>query len=667
MGFLHGRKPGLLAQFALMSLLPIVALGFVLARDLRRDARRDALREARRVTQTAGNLALGQILEPSDVRNGIDPRKIAPLDRALHRDLSGVQVVRIKVWSPKGEVVYSDDKGLIGHRFPLSEELSEALEGHVASEVSDLQLGRAAPGPPLRQAAGGLRAAAPGRRGAAQQGAFELYTPYAPVAARASAEGRHVGLLLLGGLGALWLCLFRIAAGASRRLRRQAAENERLALHDPVTDLPNRTLFRDRVRQALLAAERDRGVAAVLLMDIDRFKDVNDTLGHPNGDRLLRDIGVRLGAALRASDTIARLGGDEFAVLLPRIGGAAGAVEVSEKLLAALEAPFTIRDLSIHVEASLGIALFPEHGTDTDALIQHADIAMYAAKRSRTRLELYSPETGDDDPRQLVLLGELRRALESDELVLHYQPKIDLRTGGVAGVEALVRWCHPTRGMLAPADFVPLAERTGLVRRLSARVLHLALADARVWRDQGLDLEIAVNLSVANLIDPRLLDDVAGALAESPGPPGPPEAGDHRERVHGRPDPRARGAAPPLRHGRAPLDRRLRHRPLLARLPPAPSGGRAEDRSVLRDRHGRGQGQGRHRALHHRAGQQPRAAGGRRGRGDGRGPGPSGRAGLSSRPGLPLRAPDAVRAGAGVGSRARPAVRAGRLIRTPAG
>ena len=356
-------------------------------------------------------------------------------------------------------------------------------------------------------------------RGGRIDGAFELYTPYAPVAARAAAQGRHAALLLLGGLAALWLCLFPIAAGASRRLRRQAAENKRLSLHDPVTDLPNRTLFRDRLRQALLAAQRDRGVAAVLLMDIDRFKDVNDTLGHPNGDRLLRDIGVRLGAPLRASDTIARLGGDEFAVLLPRVAGPAGAVEVAEKLLSALEAPFTIRDLSIHVEASMGIALFPEHGADPDALVQHADIAMYAAKRARTRVELYSPDTGDDDPRQLVLLGELRRALEGEELVLHYQPKIELCTGDVVGVEALVRWRHPTRGLLAPAEFVPLAERTGLVRRLSARVLNMALADAQEWRRQGVDLEIAVNLSVANLIDPRLLDDVARALADSQLPP----------------------------------------------------------------------------------------------------------------------------------------------------
>ena len=255
-------------------------------------------------------------------------------------------------------------------------------------------------------------------------------------------------------------------------------------------------------------------------MDIDRFKDVNDTLGHPNGDRLLRDIGVRLGAPLRASDTIARLGGDEFAVLLPRVAGPAGAVEVAEKLLSALEAPFTIRDLSIHVEASMGIALFPEHGADPDALVQHADIAMYAAKRARTRRRaLLARHRRRRSPPAGARWASCAARWRARSSCCTTSPRSSSAPATWSGVEALVRWRHPTRGLLPPAEFVPLAERTGLVRRLSARVLNMALADAQEWRRQGVDLEIAVNLSVANLIDPRLLDDVARALADSQLPP----------------------------------------------------------------------------------------------------------------------------------------------------
>ena len=274
-------------------------------------------------------------------------------------------------------------------------------------------------------------------RNARPTGAFEVYVPYRPVAARIEAETRHTFVLLLGGLGLLWATLFGIVAGASRRLRQQAAENRHQALHDALTGLPNRTLFRDRTAQALLAARREGTAVAVLLMDLDRFKDVNDSLGHHTGDLLLDEVGERL----RASDTIARLGGDEFDVLLPSLRDPAAAAAVAREL----------RE-----------ALYPDHGGDPDALIQHADVAMYEAKRARLGVAVYDSASDQSSPARLALLADLRRAIDGDELVLHYQPKVDL-AGGIDGAEAL-RWAHPERGLIPPAEFIPLAEHTGLIR-----------------------------------------------------------------------------------------------------------------------------------------------------------------------------------------------------------
>jgi diguanylate cyclase (GGDEF)-like protein len=314
------------------------------------------------------------------------------------------------------------------------------------------------------------------------------------------------------GLGLLAM-FWAIVVGYQRRTERQAAENQHQALHDSLTGLPNRTLLRDRTGQAIRQADRELVPAALLLIDLDRFKEINDTLGHHYGDQLLIQVGERLQAGLREVDTVARLGGDEFAVLLPKIATAEGAIVVAKKLQAALEEPFTIDDLTLDVEASIGLALYPDHGNDPDELLQRADIAMYAAKDTHAELVLFDTKLNQHSPRRLTLLGQLRRAIENQELVLHYQPIIDTQTSKVLGVEALVRWQHPEHGLLPPGEFIPLAERTGLITPLTHYVLKAALQQCRHWCQAGHELAVAVNVSARRLLDLSFPDEVAGLLA----------------------------------------------------------------------------------------------------------------------------------------------------------
>ncbi len=314
--------------------------------------------------------------------------------------------------------------------------------------------------------------------------------------------------------------LKRLVPAVDRELRESKVRQERkraeetirhLAYYDPLTDFPNRTLLHDRLQQAIVNAQRDHRQIALLLMDLDRFKEINDTLGHRRGDILLKNVGLRIQGVLRASDTIARLGGDEFAVLLP-------SVDLKEPILAArkitkiLEFPFDIEGLPIDVEASIGIVLYPDHGSDADSLIQRADVAMYAAKQSGSGYTVYTADQDQHSPRRLTLMAELRRAIEEGQLLLHYQPKIDLTTGGVNGVEVLGRWIHQELGVIPPDQFIPLAERTGLIKPLTGWVLDQALRQCRVWSQAGIEISVAVNLSVRNLLNPQLPDQVAELL-----------------------------------------------------------------------------------------------------------------------------------------------------------
>jgi diguanylate cyclase (GGDEF)-like protein/PAS domain S-box-containing protein len=282
-------------------------------------------------------------------------------------------------------------------------------------------------------------------------------------------------------------------------------------LHDALSGLPNRTLLHERLEQSILNSRRTGSPFALLLMDLDRFKEINDTFGHHYGDLLLQLLGQRLQGDIRESDTVARLGGDEFAVLLQGTD-ARGAEVAAGKILKILEKPFDFDDHSFDVGASIGASLYPDHGDNATLLLQRADVAMYVAKRYDSDFALYRPEQDPYRPDRISLAGQLRRAIERGELVLHYQPKVNMRTGDTRQVEALVRWQHPEHGLMSPDQFIPLAEHTGLIKPLTYWVLSEALRQCHLWSVAGLDVGVCVNLSARNLHDHELEGSISGLL-----------------------------------------------------------------------------------------------------------------------------------------------------------
>jgi diguanylate cyclase (GGDEF)-like protein len=302
-----------------------------------------------------------------------------------------------------------------------------------------------------------------------------------------------------------------VRAGLTFKEIRSLTDSRRQARTDELTGLPNRRYFYEQVAEEIKAAEEVAGVFCVVVIDLDRFKVVNETLGHRVGDSLLRHIGPRLKDLLRPADTLARVGGDEFAIVLQG-SGAPDAVRLTERLQAAFDRPWAARGLLLHTEGSMGIARFPDDGHDPDTLFQRAEVAMSQAKRNRTGCELYAPEQDVHTRESVELLGELRRALAEEELVLYFQPKVAIPTGEVTGVEALLRWQHPTRGILGPLEFLPAAEQTALMRPITLYVIERALRQCAGWRWAGHPLTVAVNLSASNLLDVTLPDEVVRLL-----------------------------------------------------------------------------------------------------------------------------------------------------------
>jgi diguanylate cyclase (GGDEF)-like protein len=291
---------------------------------------------------------------------------------------------------------------------------------------------------------------------------------------------------------------------------RRYAETRRLATTDELTGLPNRRWFDRKLRRAIEHARAAGEPLALLVIDLDHFKELNDTLGHHAGDRVLAQLGPRIRTALRAGDHVARLGGDEFAVVLPGAGASEGA---GERIAAALSERFTVEGIELQIAASIGVALFPDHGEDAETLLQRADVAMYQAKTRRTGTEFYARERDRHTRERLQLIGELRDAVARETLTLHFQPKLDLGRNRITGVEALVRWPHPVRGTVPPDEFIPLAEQTGVIGPLTELVIRKALRQAADWAGRGIALTMAVNVSATNLLEAGWTEGVLAALA----------------------------------------------------------------------------------------------------------------------------------------------------------
>ncbi|GDY30270.1 putative bifunctional diguanylate cyclase/phosphodiesterase [Gandjariella thermophila] len=333
----------------------------------------------------------------------------------------------------------------------------------------------------------------------------------------ADSANRALRLAMFGtfavNLGLVALC-GAVLINYRRRILRQVAKNEHEALHDALTGLANRTLLGRRTAHAIDQSGQDGSHVGLLLVDLNRFKEVNDTLGHLCGDRLLQAVAARLTGAVRESDTVARLGGDEFAVLLPGLASGAEATRAADRIGRALAAPVELDGLSLELSGSIGVAVHATDATDADELLKHADIAMYAAKRGRLRYVRYEAGLDTHTTADLTLVSELRRAIDNGELVLHYQPKAVMRDGTICGVEALVRWQHPRRGLLAPGEFVPAAERSGLIEPLTSRVLGMAVEQCARWLAADRRLPVSVNVGAQCLHNRTFPGQVRQVLAE---------------------------------------------------------------------------------------------------------------------------------------------------------
>ncbi len=322
--------------------------------------------------------------------------------------------------------------------------------------------------------------------------------------------------LIIAGIIIIWIAVWAaliLAAIISRRIQAHNAELQYRASHDDLTQLPNRSLLHQRTEKALAAASLRDQELALLVMDLDRFKEINDTLGHHVGDELLMQVSCRISAVLRSSDTVARLGGDEFALLLPDTN-VENAIACVERISQVLDKPFNISAQEITASFSIGIAMFPQHGKDLESLLKYADIAMYQAKQNGAGYSVYDAEHDSYTLQRLSLARELRAAIEENQLTLYYQPKIDILTARINGVEALVRWQHPEHGIIPPDEFISIAEQNGLIDSLTYWVIEAAIKQCHAWGESGMNIKVAINLSARNLHNTSLPGWIEGRLKQ---------------------------------------------------------------------------------------------------------------------------------------------------------
>ena len=493
------RAPRLVLQVALFSALTLGIGAATLLVFIRHFERSRAEQTATLAASVVAQSVVDR-LRPADLHARISIERRSELDRFFDARVLDDMTLASAIAAPDGRIVFSTDRRDGGAVVASGEMLGSALAGTVASELvtTDVE------GSPTKV----LRAYAPFELADGSSGVLLVDKDYGPIAAAARQAAITVAAVLELVLLSLWFCLFPIMRRVTRRMNRQLDTIAHQALHDDLTGLANRTQFGKRLDEAL-ATDENR-MLAVLFIDLERFKEVNDALGHDCGNELLTVVASRLGEVVAPTELVARLGGDEFGVISEQ-ADEDSAFALAERLRTAIALPCEIAGLSLEVQGSIGIALAPDHGETRGELLRRADIAMYAAKRLGAP-QLFSPGLDDESPLRLAMTGELRRAIEVGELVVQYQPQVDLREGVVRGAEALVRWRHPTRGFLGPEDFLAAAEQSGLMRNLTRRVLEESLRQLKAWRSTGVELDLAVNVSARDLADARFPDELARAI-----------------------------------------------------------------------------------------------------------------------------------------------------------
>ncbi len=497
----------LFAVQAVVTLVPVVLLGAVFGASYRGEANRRGIAAGTSKAELLAKTAVEPLLTGHDLTTGLRATERTGLVR-LVRSVDANTVVRLRLRDLEGRVIFSDDGS--GYSRRPDEEAAAAGGGESIAGLTRLNEDANDDGPLGSQMIEVYTRLDAGPQHRAV-GVLEVYLPYAPIRADVNAGLHRLYRTLALGLAALWVVMFLIAVSVSRELRRQARLNAFLAEHDALTGLPNRVQFHRRAEEAVHAAWRLDMECAIAIVDLDRFKEVNDTLGHHNGDALLVELAGRLERAARPGELVARLGGDEFGIVMPDVTDATAALA---RLRALIDHEVEINGLPISLEASIGYVVAPHDGVDVDDLLQRADVAMYVAKSQHAGVVRYDPQHDHYDAANLGLIAELRHAIDDDQLVLHFQPKAATADGRIEAVETLLRWQHPVHGLLYPDAFLPLAEPTDLIDRITDWVLRHALLELRALGDAVADLSIAVNVSARNLARADFAEWVVETLAE---------------------------------------------------------------------------------------------------------------------------------------------------------
>ncbi|MGZ4761472.1 MAG: putative bifunctional diguanylate cyclase/phosphodiesterase [Ilumatobacteraceae bacterium] len=492
--------------YAAISLVPLVLLGAALATTYQTDARGRGRAEGASQAELIADNIVEPLLAGQPLDDGLTSAERSSLENLVARVTADHSVLRLRLRGLNGIVVFSGDgSGMTG---VADNEAIDAGAGEDITVLTEFNADRNDTGPtgePVVEAYRQLSAGTPPN----PVGVLELYLPYGPISQDVSAALHHLYRDLVLGLALLWLLLLGICISVTRGLRKEVALSTFLAEHDPLTELPNRLVFHRRAKVALAEAAREHAPLAIAIIDLDRFKEINDTLGHQNGDVVLIELANRLRGSISDRDTVARLGGDEYGLILHGVDDAAS---LASRITGVLDHDVEVGGLHLTIEASIGFVVAPEDGTEVDELLQRADVAMYVAKTKQVAAVRYDVRDDHYSAGNFGLIGELREGIDNGELVLHYQPKVLAINGRLEAVEALARWQHPVHGILTPDKFIPLAEHTDLIDNLTMWALTTALTEIRRLGPMASDVAVSVNVSARNLARADFAERVVGIL-----------------------------------------------------------------------------------------------------------------------------------------------------------